>query len=186
MDYIIFDLEATCEENNRNFKNEIIEIGAIKINHRGETIGVFSKFAKPSENTKLTEFCKELTSISQDQIDLADPLESVLIEFQEWIGDGELISWGAYDINQIERDVTSQGIKHLIDITSLKKRHTDFKRWYAELKGVRPCGMKKALSMEKMELTGTHHRGIDDARNIAKIFVKYLKIFRNDYDRAEI
>lgn len=32
MNYIIFDLEATCKKNNRNFPNEIIEIGAIKIN----------------------------------------------------------------------------------------------------------------------------------------------------------
>ncbi len=30
--------------------------------------------------------------------------------------------------------------------------------------------MGGALKMEKLTLDGTHHRGIDDARNIAKIF----------------
>lgn len=34
--------------------------------------------------------------------------------------------------------------------------------------------MKNALLNEKMQLESTHHRGIDDARNIAKIFVKYF------------
>ena len=32
--------------------------------------------------------------------------------------------------------------------------------------------MKTALKNEQIEMTGTHHWGIDDAKNIAKIFVK--------------
>ena len=35
--------------------------------------------------------------------------------------------------------------------------------------------MKWALEKEKIQLEGTHHRGIDDARNIAKIFIKYFE-----------
>lgn len=34
--------------------------------------------------------------------------------------------------------------------------------------------MVKALQKEGFELDGTYHRGIDDAGNIAKIFLKYL------------
>jgi inhibitor of KinA sporulation pathway (predicted exonuclease) len=30
--------------------------------------------------------------------------------------------------------------------------------------------MEKALNILKLPLDGTHHRGIDDAKNIAKIF----------------
>lgn len=36
----------------------------------------------------------------------------------------------------------------------------------------RGVGMERALSMLELPLEGTHHRGIDDAKNIAKIFVK--------------
>ncbi|MEK3793401.1 hypothetical protein MKX42_16845 [Paenibacillus sp. FSL R7-0204] len=32
--------------------------------------------------------------------------------------------------------------------------------------------MERALTMLKLPLEGTHHRGIDDAKNIAKIFGK--------------
>jgi len=38
----------------------------------------------------------------------------------------------------------------------------------------KPIGMKAALSYEGIELDGTHHRGIDDARNITKIFLENL------------
>ncbi len=34
---------------------------------------------------------------------------------------------------------------------------------------VQKCGMKKAMAILNLDLNGTHHRGIDDARNIAKI-----------------
>jgi 3'-5' exoribonuclease 1 len=34
--------------------------------------------------------------------------------------------------------------------------------------------MKNALELEGLKLDGTHHRGIDDARNIAKVFIKYF------------
>jgi inhibitor of KinA sporulation pathway (predicted exonuclease) len=33
--------------------------------------------------------------------------------------------------------------------------------------------MEKALNKLNIPLEGTHHRGIDDAKNIAKIFLMY-------------
>ena len=41
MNYIIFDLEATCWEHDRNRINEIIEIGAVKLNERLESSYAF-------------------------------------------------------------------------------------------------------------------------------------------------
>jgi inhibitor of KinA sporulation pathway (predicted exonuclease) len=40
---------------------------------------------------------------------------------------------------------------------------------FAQWKGIRPCGMKRALELMGIPLDGQHHRGVDDARNIAKI-----------------
>ena len=34
---------------------------------------------------------------------------------------------------------------------------------------VKPCGMDTALKMLKIPLEGLHRRGIDDAKNIAKV-----------------
>jgi inhibitor of KinA sporulation pathway (predicted exonuclease) len=176
MEYVIFDLEATCDDRKtvNEFKNEIIEIGAVKINNKGETIDKFSKFAKPYNNVKLTEFCKNLTTIKQSDIDTADNLDDVLIDFFEWSYGCKLISWGGYDMRQITRDVVSQNIESEIDINNMSDRHLDFKRWYGKYHKIRPCGMTHALSKEKIKLEGTHHRGIDDAVNITKIVIRYL------------
>ena len=52
-----------------------------------------------------------------------------------------------------------------------KMKHINLKRVYKEVRKLkREVGMKKALCLEKIDLDGTHHRGIDDAKNIAKIF----------------
>ncbi len=72
MNYIILDLEATCWKDRNNGKpNEIIEIGALKIDENGKTISEFSRFVKPKLNPTLSDFCMELTTIPQSEIDSA-------------------------------------------------------------------------------------------------------------------
>jgi inhibitor of KinA sporulation pathway (predicted exonuclease) len=53
--------------------------------------------------------------------------------------------------------------------------HVNLKQQYGSIRKLqRAVGMKNALQLEGLSLEGTHHRGIDDARNIAKIFLKYF------------
>lgn len=168
MNYIIFDLEATCtSDRSQKFQNEIIEIGAVKINDKLEIIDEYQSFIKPILNPKLTDFCKELTSIKQSDVDSADKFPIVISEFMDWVGDDSILcSWGFYDKKQIISDLQLHKTKWFFDHISLKHQHADFKRLR---KGV---GVQKALSMEQMTFEGVHHRGIDDAKNIAKIFIK--------------
>lgn len=169
MNYIIFDLEATCWENDRTKQNEIIEIGAIKINDKLEVVGEFQTFIKPKLNPTLSSFCKELTSIKQTDIDNAPMFEDAIKKFKNWIGqDYWLCSWGFYDKNQLESDCELHRlpIDWIHNHISIKHQHGSM---IGRKKGV---GMKKALQMLNIELKGTHHRGIDDARNIGKIFVR--------------
>lgn len=168
MNYIIFDLEATCEKDNKNFPNEIIEIGAVKINDKKEILGVFNIFVKPKINPQLTGFCKELTSITQQDVDNAQLFAIAIKEFKEWIGNEPFVlcSWGFYDKKQIEKDSVRHGLSH-----SWANNHISLKHQFGTIKGVRPCGMGKALRMLNLPLDGTHHRGIDDAKNIGKIFI---------------
>jgi inhibitor of KinA sporulation pathway (predicted exonuclease) len=45
----------------------------------------------------------------------------------------------------------------------------NIKRAFAKYHGCKPCGMDKAMRHAGLKLEGTHHRGIDDARNIARL-----------------
>ena len=166
MNYIIFDLEATCWLGRPpKGLNEIIEIGAIKVNDYGEAESKFSKFVKPTINPILSDFCKKLTSISQEDIERSRVYPHVISEFMDWIGVEDepycLISWGKYDCQQLAQDCEL----HRLDVQWLD-HHYNLKPAYREL---------KAVKLEGFEFTGVHHRAISDAENLAKIFMKYFK-----------
>lgn len=172
MNYIIFDLEATCwEKKSPGQRNEIIEIGALKFTETGEKVDEFCAFILPKLNPVLSSFCKELTHIPQTDIDAAKRYPEVLQAFQDWIGDDYLLcSWGQYDRNQLKSDCELHNLPH-----EWVEQHISLKHQHPSVRGKgRPMGMKRALEVEGFQLDGTHHRGIDDARNISKIFLKYL------------
>lgn len=182
--YIIFDLEATCYDRGssletppKDFVNEIIEIGAVKLNNKGEQIDVFSKFCKPKLFPYISEFCTSLTTITQEDIDKADDLKDVLEDFMNWCEDGMLISWGAYDKSQTNKDLIRNDLEVYLDKLenhkNLKKLHGEWNNLNKK-KGV---GLSKALTYEGLKFKGTHHRGIDDALNISEIFKKYIHKF---------
>ncbi|WP_394747519.1 exonuclease domain-containing protein [Spongiimicrobium salis] len=174
MNYIILDLEATCwKEKSIAKQSEIIEIGALKIDASGKSMGEFNAFVKPKLNPFLSDFCKALTSITQLQVDHASSFPMVCSDFLRWIGTKEeylLCSWGFYDKKQFQSDCKL----HTLD-ANWTHAHISLKHQYAKMNNLRrPLGMGGALQREQLTLEGTHHRDIDDARNISKIFMKYL------------
>lgn len=171
--YIIFDLEATCWEEKNDKAKEIIEIGAVKLNEDLEIVDTFSIFVKPTTNPELTEFCKTLTTIKQKDVDNAKNFNDTIQDFENWIlsssEDVKLISWGYYDKKQILEESQYKNYSGEI-IRLLEDKHISLKHEFAKMRKSRTCGMKKALDILHLPLEGTHHRGIDDAKNIAEIF----------------
>ncbi|HLP71804.1 MAG TPA: 3'-5' exonuclease [Bacteroidales bacterium] len=174
MIYIIMDLELTCWKDNKDFKlQEIIEIGAVKLNSGFEKIDEFDVFIRPIENPLLSEFCHDLTHITQKDVDGASTFNNVLPEFIEWIGAEAyvLITWGNFDLTHMQVDCKRHKIKFP---KHLSRNPVNLKQHFADFRHIRPCGMDQALQMLNIPLTGKHHRGIDDARNISKIAKRIL------------
>ncbi|MEL6674518.1 MAG: 3'-5' exonuclease [Bacteroidota bacterium] len=170
--FIVFDLEATCWEGKpQEMVSEIIEIGAVKLDASGREVDEFQAFVKPVIHPTLSAFCTQLTTIEQAQVDQAEEFPAVCARFQAWIGASYwLCSWGFYDRKQLKQDCTH----HQLDIGWLKP-HISVKHQYADLHQLRrPFGLGGALKNEQLSFEGTPHRGIDDARNIARIFARYL------------
>ena len=80
---IIFDVEATCDINIPKQKRELIEIGAVKIEN-GKIVDKFQELIKPKKNATLSNYCKELTHISQEEIDAAQCPLVILQKFLAW------------------------------------------------------------------------------------------------------
>ncbi len=176
MNYIVYDLEATCWDTPaNNMVQEIIEIGAYKLNRYGEVLGTFERFVRPTLHPNLSAFCQQLTTIDQVTINRARPFPEVVEDFQEWVGifdeeDYMLCSWGSFDKRMLIQDSELHDLDpYWVD------RHINIRRQYHDLKNWRTYkGLKKVVKLEGYEFTGVYHRGISDAENLAKIFIKYI------------
>lgn len=169
MRYIVVDVEATCWENVRDFgRMEIIEIGAVEL-PKADSVPTrdFGCFIRPVAEPLLSEFCCRLTTIRQQDVDQADIFSVVFHEFLEWIGHEPFVlcSWGGYDLTQFRIDCGRHGMK----LPPSFERHINLKKEFARARGTKVCGMARALAHAGLPLHGTHHRGIDDARNIARL-----------------
>jgi inhibitor of KinA sporulation pathway (predicted exonuclease) len=169
--FLVIDLEATCcdKQTITSREMEIIEIGAVMVEASNLLlVSEFQTFIKPVRHPILTSFCQQLTSISQEQIDRAPTYKEAISNFKEWLknySNSIFSSWGDYDRKQFEQDSNFHKISYpfCCEHINLKQLFTDTQRL------PKRYGMKGALKLAGIELEGTHHRGIDDARNIAKL-----------------
>ena len=169
-DYLVIDLEATCDDAKAVPRGqiEIIEIGAVRVN--GETLEItdaFQTFVRPVRHPVLTAFCRSLTSITQAQVDAAPGFAAAIDALRRFMGaDRPLFSsWGAYDKNQFRQDAHH----HRVDLP-FGADHLNLKQAFSDALGTtKRFGMDGALRRVGLPLVGTHHRGIDDARNIARL-----------------
>lgn len=169
---VIVDVEATCCDDGSfpREEMEIIEVGAVAVDSLTGSIETeFQAFIRPVRHPLLTGFCKELTSISQEEVDLADDFPVTMNHFREWLGEVEeydFCSWGFYDRRQFEQDASFHSVPY-----PFTGAHRNLKIEFADMVGSKKnFGVGGALRKLGLEFEGTPHRGIDDARNIARIY----------------
>lgn len=187
---VVVDLEATCWDNRADekpnppsgcrYSNEIIEIGAVCLDIENfSTLSAFSQFVKPKNNPILSDFCTELTTIVQSDVDDAPHFDKAIDNFilRHHMDDGETLwtSWGDYDQKQIIDDLA----KWKITAPEWINHHVNMKEVVRDLLGLskkRRPNLKKVFNTIGGERVGTQHRGIDDAQTYANILQKLFKI----------
>lgn len=174
---LVIDLECTCSDASTppevavpRDAMEIIEIGAVVSTAEGEVLDRFGRFVRPVEHPVLTAFCTELTTIRQADVDKAEPLGAVLRQLAIWLTPtlprlASWGSWGAFDCNQLTRECERKGVES--PLATLP--HVNLKAAFAKRRRIRQVGMTKALAIAGLPHAGQHHRGLDDAVNIARL-----------------
>ena len=162
--FIVFDLETTGFS---PIKDKIIEIGAVKV-EKGKITDKFSTFVNPQIPIpfKITQ----LTSITDAMVMDAPPIEEVLPQFLEFIGDGVLVAHNAsFDVSFIEQNCRYQDIQP--DFTSVDT--------VAMARVLLPTLSRFKLNIVAKALNislENHHRAVDDAGATAEIFEKFVEM----------
>ena len=80
--------------------NEIIEIGAVKLDDELETVDTFSCIIRSQIGKKLRGSVKRLTHLTNDDISTGVPFTKAFSVFRKWVGTSEtvVLTWGDGDI----------------------------------------------------------------------------------------
>lgn len=175
---LVIDVESTCWDRRppSGQISEIIEVGLTTVDlaslQRRERRCLL---VKPMRSD-ISEFCTQLTSITPDMVSGAPPLaDAVRILVDEYRSPERLfVSWGDYDRGQFQRNCQHYNLEYPFGPT-----HLNVKNLFGVAFGLsREVGIDAACEKVGMPLEGTHHRGVDDAWNIAQLFCLLLKRMR--------
>ena len=171
---VVVDVEATCwKKGVFSRKKETIEIGAVllRLNRPESQWAEFQTFVRPLRLPRLSSFCRELTGITQEEVDAAPSFPEALRLFLEWSQPLEqvvLATWSRYDLWQLDLDLEAHGLPKLafplLDVKSLAARLLGRKSFDEAARVLAP----DSAAMPR-------HRAIADARRTARILYELLR-----------
>ena len=171
---LVIDIESTCWQNAPppGQESEIIEIGICLFDvASAQRLEKDSILVKP-DRSQVSEFCTQLTTLTQSQVDRGISFAAAcsILKKQYLSKERVWASYGDYDRRQFERQCESRKISYPFGTT-----HLNVKSLFAIIHALpHEVGMDRALELLNLPLEGTHHRGGDDAWNIAAILSKLL------------
>jgi len=174
----VIDFEATCMENEFINPQEIIEFPVHILNSSdSSTKARFHHYVKPIHHPQLTEFCTNLTGITQEVVDLGKTFAEVWYEFREFM-----------EFHGLSENNTVFCISGDWDLKTMWPNQAKlvglqtppyFDRWvniktlcgneFAQL----PKNIIQLLDILGLKHVGHHHSGIDDVENIRNC-VKFM------------
>ena len=161
--FVVFDLETTGFHSHND---RIIEIGAVKIVD-GAVTDHFSQFVNPGRPIPYN--IEHLTSISDETVKDAPPIETVLPEFLQFCAGCMLVAHNAdFDTGFLSANMERLGLGHF-DFTYLDT--------VGMARFLLPHLHRYKLDTVARELDVSlenHHRAVDDAGATAEIFVKLI------------
>ncbi|MFS1429583.1 exonuclease domain-containing protein [Vibrio splendidus] len=162
---LVIDVEMTCEEHKTDgFESEIIQIGLVELNHRGEIVRESMRFVRP-QHSEVTPFCTKLTGITPKQVKSANYLDSVLNSLVKFgIKNKRLAFWG-FDNLQFSQECSRKNIDFKLssNIMNLSLLHSLLRGTDSKVK------LNDALRHWGIEPEGDAHDALVDARNTARL-----------------
>ena len=176
MNYIFLDLEWNNAYSKRldKFVNEIIEIGAVKLDSNLNTIGTFSKIVKSQLTKRLGSRFKNLTHITNTDMREGVPFKTAVDSFLSWCGDDfVLVTWSNSDLYAI-----AENFNFFLNIDPSESfgLYLDLQKFYQSIIptengnqiSLKDAAKNLGLTTDNIEF----HRALDDSILTAQIFTK--------------
>jgi inhibitor of KinA sporulation pathway (predicted exonuclease)/predicted RNA-binding Zn-ribbon protein involved in translation (DUF1610 family) len=170
--YIIIDLEwnNAYSRNDQRFINEIIEIGAVKLDENFRETGRFQEFIRSRLTRHLCSRVKDLTSITNQDMRGGISLEHAVEKYTEWAGrDHVTLSWSNTDIYVLLDNLRSfMGLEAIPFI----EKYADMQKFVQRRMGIDGNQISLTAAAEKMGIDFTEfaaHRALGDCLVCAEL-----------------
>jgi len=177
---LVIDLESTCWDGPppEGQASEIIEVGVCPVEVASlRRLEKRSLLVKPVRST-VSAFCTQLTTLTAEHLQNAGSLaDAVRVLKKEFRSQERLwASWGDYDRRQFERVCKELGVGYPFGVS-----HLNVKTLFAVAFGRgEELPLDAAYAQLGLPMEGTHHRGADDAWNIAGLLGLLLRRLRSE------
>ena len=176
---LVVDLEATCWQGDppQGQASEIIEIGLCVLDvATGRRLDNPSIIVRPDASS-VSAYCTRLTTLTQQEVEAGLSLdEACRILREQYRGQQRLwASYGDYDRWKLQQECQARGIEY-----PFGPGHLNVKTLFALVHHLpREVPLDEALALADLPLEGWHHRGSDDAWNIARLLASILEKARD-------
>ncbi|MDR3599571.1 MAG: exonuclease domain-containing protein [Desulfosporosinus sp.] len=183
MNYIVFDLEFNMffkfKEGsfaNSNLKNEIIQIGAVKLNEKLETIGEFDLLIKPVIYKRMNPYVKKKTNINTSRVVKGTPFHEAIESFKLWLGNEYILcAWGHDDILGLRQNCLFFGF----DLLCFDK-FINIQQIYMNLRSLtNQPSLESVVEELEIEISSPFHDALNDAAYTSDIFRKVYDFSEN-------
>ncbi|XP_074648387.1 uncharacterized protein LOC141903910 [Tubulanus polymorphus] len=190
---IVLDFESTCwDDRTTKRPQEIIEFPAVLMNTAtGEIEDRFQQYVMPEESPILSEFCTNLTGITQEKVENGIPIRSCLSKFSNWLTkisksknivfnrdriEGRMsctfVTWSDWDLGVcLLYECKRKQLSKPVSLNCWIDLRATYRQFYQR----RPNGLKGAMQDLGLDFEGREHSGIDDAINTANLVMRMIK-----------
>ena len=178
------DLEwnGTYSEEEGKYFNEVIEIGAVKLDENFNEIEQYSTMIKPKISCKLTDIVKKLTNLTDEDLENGSTFQRTVEELCEFVGDdGIVITWSDTDLHIL---IENCKVFFGTDTVPFVKRYLDLQKVFGsepDRDGIQPslieCAGEVGIDVHEYSL----HRALDDSLLCAEV-LRRSRDHKNLYD----
>lgn len=174
MKHVVVDLEMNpvsreFREVRRKLNEEVIEIGAVRLDENFQQEAEFQCYVKP-EYGPIKKHITSLTGITQAMVADKKTYAACFQDFVDWVGEEEtkIYSWSMSDIKQLRSECRYKLPD--FDIEWLNERWVDLQQEFDDRLGLHnSLALKHALGAMDHKFEGTQHTALADAINTSAI-----------------